>query len=203
MEMNFKGRVVSFNKELSVLDELAIYFSERLTAAGIRHVFLSGYIAILFGRNRTSEGIDVVCETVPFETFSKFWEDIHQNLECIITSNVQIAYEGYLRKGTAVRFAYKGKMIPNVKMKFEATEMHREALSGPLEVVVNGRHLCISPLEQQIAYKLFMGSEKDIEDARFLFKLFEEYLDKARLNLYLEALEVSLPMAKRYLGWLD
>ena len=151
MEINFEGRRISFTKEFSKLDDLALHFSERLSAAGIRHVFLSGYVAILFGRNRTSEDIDVVCERVPFETFARFWEDIHRNLECIITSDMRTAYDDYLREGVAMRFAYKGKMIPNVEMKFASTAMHREALSAPLEVAVNDRQIPISPLEQQIA----------------------------------------------------
>ncbi len=203
MDIDFEDRHISFTKELSKLDELALYFSDRLSAAGIEHVFLSGYVAILFGRNRSSEDIDVVCEAVPFKTFSSFWEDVHQMLECIITSDVRTAYEDYLQKKTAIRFAYKGEFIPNVEMKFETTDMHKEALSSPLDVAINGRHLPISPLELQIAYKLFMGSEKDIEDARFLFKLLEENLDKAKLVAHLMALEVPMHEARRLLGWSD
>ncbi len=201
MEMSFEERQISFEKELSSLDELALHFSECLSHAGINHVFLSGYVAILFGRNRASEDIDVVCEKVHFDTFDKLWEYVHRNLKCIITSDVHTAYNEYLLKGTAIRFAYPEEFIPNVKMKFEATKMHNAALSSPLNVVVNGRNLPISPLEQQIAYKLFMGSEKDIEDARFLFKLFFEDLDQRLLHEFFEALKVSLPKAKRYLGW--
>jgi hypothetical protein len=203
VEMNFEERQISFEKELSSLDELALHFSECLSHAGINHVFLSGYVSILFGRNRASEDIDVVCEKVPFETFNKLWDNVHRNLKCIITSDLHTAYNEYLLKGTAVRFAYPGEFIPNVEMKFEATKMHTNALSSPLNVIINGRSLPISPLEQQIAYKLFMGSEKDIEDARFLFKLFFENLDQILLNEFLETLNVSLTEAKRYLGWSD
>lgn len=203
MEMNFEERQISFEKELSSLDELALHFSECLSQADINHVFLSGYVAILFGRNRASEDIDVVCEKVHFDTFDKFWDNVHRNLKCIIISDVHTAYHEYLLKGTAIRFAYPREFIPNVEMKFEATKMHNTALSSPINVVVNGRNLPISPLEQQIAYKLFMGSEKDIEDARFLFKLFFENLDQILLHEFFEALEVSISEAKRYLGWSD
>ncbi|UCG68430.1 MAG: hypothetical protein JSV09_11525 [Thermoplasmata archaeon] len=203
MELKIQDQKIIFNKELNNLDKMALNFSEVLSQMGIKHVFLSGYLAILFGRNRTSEDIDVVCEKVSFKTFTKLWESIHKELECIITSDVHTAYNEYLQKSTAIRFAYKGEFIPNVEMKFETTKMHREALSSPLLVVVNGRDLPISPLEQQIAYKLFMGSEKDIEDARFLFKLFEENIDKTKLSTFLEALKISLPLAERYLGWLN
>ena len=147
MEMNFEERQISFEKELSSLDELALHFSECLSLADINHVFLSGYIAILFGRNRASEDIDVVCEKVPFDTFNKLWDNVHRNLKCIITSDVHTAYNEYLLKGTAIRFAYPGEFIPNVEMKFEATKMHSTALSSPLNVVVNGSNLPISPLE--------------------------------------------------------
>ncbi|MEE9116487.1 MAG: hypothetical protein V3U09_06270, partial [Thermoplasmata archaeon] len=70
MEIDFKDKRISFARELSKLDKLALHFSERLSTAGIKHVFLSGYIAILFGRNRMSEDIGVVCEEVPFEKFN-------------------------------------------------------------------------------------------------------------------------------------
>lgn len=203
MEITFEDNVVSFTKVLSKLDELALCFSESLSKAGIKHVFLSGYLAILFGRNRASEDIDVVCERVTFEIFTGFWKDIHETFECIITSDIKTAFDDYLSKGTALRFARKGKFIPNVEMKFETTELHKKALLESLKVVVNGRNLPISPLEQQIAYKLYMRSEKDIEDARFLFKLFEENLDKEELIKHLEALEVSKTLAKQYLGWSD
>jgi len=200
MEIDFEGRKVTFAKELSKLDEMALFFSERLSTAGIEHVFLSGYVSILFGRNRTSEDIDVVCKAVSFDTFAAFWDDIHETLECIITGDIKVGYE-YLAQKTALRFAYRGEFIPNVEMKFEYTEMHREAMVKSLDVDLNGRHIPIPSLEQQIAYKLFMNSEKDIEDARFLFRLFEEHLDKDMLCDYLEALEVPMEPTKRYLGW--
>ena len=63
-----------------------------------------------------SEDVDVVCEGVPFEVFHKFWRSIHETLECIIISDARKAYDDYLNAGIAVRFAYKGEFIPNVKM---------------------------------------------------------------------------------------
>jgi len=45
-------------------------------------------------------------------------------------------------------------------------------------------------LELQIAYKLLLGSVKDIEDARFLFKLFMEQIDKKELKAWLRELDI-------------
>ena len=201
MEMDFRGKRISIDKELNRLDELALLFSERLSAAGMGHVFVSGYVAILFGRNRSSEDVDVICKTVQFETFARFWKGISKKMECVITKDARTAYDDYLMEKTALRFAYKGTFIPNVEMKFDKTSAHRRALASPLIVEVNGDRLPIGPLEQQVAYKLYMGSEKDIEDARFLFKLFEEHLDKGELAAELKALKVPHMEAMKNLGW--
>ena len=37
--------------------------------------------------------------------------------------------------------------------------------------------LHISPIEVQIPFKLFLGSEKDIEDAMHLYEVFKQRLD--------------------------
>jgi hypothetical protein len=57
--------------------------------------------------------------------------------------------------------------------------------------------------ELQIPYKLFLGSEKDIEDARFLFKLFKDNLNIVLLKMFLNKLKVSDNNAKRCLGGFD
>jgi predicted nucleotidyltransferase len=44
------------------LDELAIDFSALLTRLGIKHVFIAGYLAILTGRARATDDIDVLIE---------------------------------------------------------------------------------------------------------------------------------------------
>ncbi|WP_231190021.1 hypothetical protein [Haladaptatus sp. DYF46] len=44
------------------LDELAITFSAILDDLAINHVFISGYVAILAGRSRATEDIDILLE---------------------------------------------------------------------------------------------------------------------------------------------
>ena len=57
-----------------------------------------------------------------------------------------------------------------MEMKFVKTGIDARTLDNSIELVVNKNRLLISPLEIQMSYKLFLGSEKYIEDARFLFK---------------------------------
>ena len=57
------------------------------------------------------------------------------------------------------------------------------------KVILNGNVIRISPLELQIPYKLFLASEKDIEDARYLYKLFKGKIDKNLFKYFLENLD--------------
>ena len=201
MEIEFMEGKIEFEKHLNVLDEMALRFSGYLKRAGIDHAFLSGYVAILFGRNRSSEDIDVVCGPMSFEKFTSLWDLVHSDMECIITSDNKEAFEEYLCQETALRFAMKGGFIPNVEMFIARNPLHDRAIAESIDVILNGTPLPISPLEQQIAYKVYMGSEKDLEDARFLFKLMEERLDKAAIHELLIDLDVNIEYAKKILGW--
>lgn len=43
----------------------------------------------------------------------------------------------------------------------------------------------------QIAYKLFLGTEKDLEDAKHLYDLFKEKLNKEELLYLIDKLKVK------------
>ena len=199
MEMEFGDGKIVFHRELSKLDQMALYFSEKLREHGIKHVFVSGYVAILFGRNRASEDIDVITERISIERFLGLWDGL-VNMECIITHDPEEAY-GYLKDGMAIRFSWKGEIIPNIEMKFASNPVHRRALSDSITVDLDGKIISISPIELQIAYKLFLGSEKDIEDARFLFDIFRDFIDLDELREWMRTFEVETDKNVRYLGW--
>lgn len=56
--------------------------------------------------------------------------------------------------------------------------------------------LFISPIEIQIAFKLWLGSEKDIEDAVYLFELFKDKLNRNLLIKKCKELNVLETMMK-------
>jgi hypothetical protein len=142
-------------------------------------------------------------EHISFENFLNFWSEIDKNYECLNTSNVNEAYSDYLENHHAVRIAKKGCFIPNIELKFVKNDLDRYSLENRKHVKIADRSLYLSPLELQIPYKLFLGSEKGIEDARFLFKLFKDNLNIVLLKMFLTKLKVSDNTAKRYLGGFD
>ncbi len=203
MEIEFKADKIIFNRELSLLDSFVLSFTEHLVTNNIKYVVVSGYVAIFFGRSRISEDVDILIEHISFEKFLKFWSEIEQSYECLNTSNPHEAYKDYLENHHAIRIARKGSFIPNIELKFVKNDLDRYSLEHRRHIELAKRSLYLSPLELQIPYKLFLGSEKDIEDARFLFKLFKDKLDIGLLKTFLTELRVTDDHAKRYLGGFD
>ncbi|MEW6603744.1 MAG: hypothetical protein AB1351_03525 [Thermoproteota archaeon] len=190
MEIDVSGGRITLDKELNDLDELVIDFVKVLDRSGIRYVLVSGYVAILFGRSRSSEDIDVIVEKMSEERFLALSEEIRTSFDCIITDSPKSAYENYLSQRASIRFARKGEFVPNIEFMFpKAESLDNWVLENRRQVVLNGIHLNISPIELQIPYKLFLGSSKDIEDARHLYKLFEDALDRALLAQFLIKLD--------------
>jgi hypothetical protein len=203
MEIEFKEDEIIFDRELSLLDSFVLSFTEYLVTNNIKYVIISGYVAILFGRSRMSEDVDIFIEHISFEKFLKFWSGIEQSYECLNTGNSYEVYNDYLKNHHAIRIAQKGSFIPNIELKFVKNDLDRYSLENRKHVKLADKSLYLSPLELQIPYKLFLGSEKDIEDARFLFKLFKDNLNIVLLKMFLNKLKVPDNNAKRYLGGFD
>lgn len=192
MELQFNRNKIIFNRELSVLDKLVLKFVKVLDKQKIDYVIISGYVAILFGRSRNTEDIDMFVEEMPFEKFQKLWAAVEkEGFECIITSNPVEAYNDYLKTELAIRFALKGQMKPNFELKFPKTKYNKYSLSHKIEVLLYKQKLITSELELQIAFKLKLGSEKDFEDARHLYKVFKEHLDMGLLKNQIRELGVE------------
>jgi len=74
MKIEFKNDQITFDKQLNKLDKFVIEFISILNEFDIKYVIISGYVSILFGRNRASEDIDIFVEKLNFTKFKLFWE---------------------------------------------------------------------------------------------------------------------------------
>lgn len=183
MEFNYTNAYIELrNKDLTKLDTFVKNFVSILEK-DMDYVIISGYVAILFGRSRNSEDIDVFIKKTDYDDFKVFWDNINKGYECINTRDPKKAFEDYLSDNIPIRFARKNEFIPNFEIKFPKSELDRWTLDEKIKVLINDYKLFISPLELEIPYKLYLGSDKDIEDARFLYKFFKGHIDN---NLLIE-----------------
>ena len=187
-------------KELNDLDKLVIDFVRILDRNKVKYVLVSGYVSILFGRSRSSEDIDIIVKKLPKRRFAVLWEDLLKYFECLVPDNFESAYDKYLMKQTSIRFSRKDQPIPNIEFMFpKAEDLDNWVLKNGKQVRLNRHALKISPIELQIAYKLFLGSGKDIEDARHLYQLLKENLNQKLLSEFLLKLDKK-GLFNRYLA---
>ncbi len=195
MEYDKNKKEIVLDKELNNLDKFVLDFVEFLD----KYVVVSGYVSILLGRSRATEDVDLLAPKMNFENFKDFWNNVHENnFECMNTLNVQEAFE--MLDEHAIRFFKKGEPIPNIEFKIIKTDLDKYSFEKKIKVIIRDKVFLISPLELQIAYKLFLVADgidnelkvdKDIEDARHLYKLFENKLNKDEFFEFINKLNVK------------
>jgi predicted nucleotidyltransferase len=171
------------------LDELAIAFSEILSQLDIDHVFIAGYIAILTGRARATDDIDVLIERLPESDIVDLVETLEANDYWGPAMPLEEMYEN-LSAGTNIWVAPDDQMTPHLEVKFPTDEFDRASLANAIDAHIADATIPIGPLELQIAYKLYLGSRTDFEDAAHLYALFRESLRTERLESWVEKLDV-------------
>ncbi|MEB3755969.1 MAG: hypothetical protein GSR79_03825 [Desulfurococcales archaeon] len=179
-------------------DRVALGFAKVLEDTSIDYVLVAGYTAILFGRGRRSDDIDFILNRIGEHSFMRLCEKAQETgftvMQGDISSEeaVKTLYYRYLAQGYSIRFMYKDMILPNVEAKLASTNLHRYALTHSVTVVINNESkIRISPLELQITYKLYLGSDKDIGDAVFLYTLFKEAINNDELDLWCKKLKVN------------
>ncbi|MBL7160707.1 MAG: hypothetical protein ISS93_02550 [Candidatus Aenigmarchaeota archaeon] len=175
---------IKLDKVENELDNLVLDFVKILEKY-TKYVIVSDYVVILFGRARATEDIDIFIEKMNPNQFKNFFKELEGNSYYCLNSDDARDMHEHLEEGLALRFAKKGSIIPNFEIKFVKREINAEALRNPLKVVLPSGEVLISNIEQQIAFKrYFLKSDKDLEDAEHLEKVFEGKLDKNLIQHY-------------------
>ena len=181
-------KTIEIDRILSDLDKFTLDFIKVLEKH-VKYVLVSGYVAILLGRARASEDVDVIIQKIEISKFQALYRELLKNdFYCLNAKKDKVLYD-YLKDNLAVRFAKKGNTIPNIELKWAKHEFDDLALENTIEVKLSEGNLKISHLELQIAFKKeVLKSPKDLEDARHIEKIAEKYLDNSLINKYRESL---------------
>lgn len=191
MEIGFKNKNIILKRDITELDKF-VFKTVRIIEKHTKYVIISGYIAILFGRARGTEDVDMFIERIDFKTFDKLFDDLIKNgMWCLNGNNKKTLFK-LLEDNLAIRFAKKDTVIPNFEIKFIKDKYSKYSLDNKMKVILNKEELYTSLLEMQIPYKLELGSEKDIEDATHLYILFEKYLNMEKMKEIAKMLKVDL-----------
>ena len=192
MEVDFNAGVIKIDRVPAELDKLVMKFTGILKRVGIDYVIISGYVAILFGRSRQTEDVDIFFEKMDLEKFTRLWNELKKSgFYCMNAGTPKEGLDDYLNCELALRFAAEGTVDPNFEVKFPKTGLNQYSLDNKIRVDMPYGSLWTSKIELQIAFKLYLGSEKDIEDAIHLWRLFKEYINRDTFMGFVRKLGVT------------
>ena len=188
--MEFTDEGVVIDKPPSDLDRLILEVGDILDDVGIEYSVVSGYVAVLFGRSRATEDIDVITERFDEGTADELAERLREAGYWGSAMPLDDLRET-LADDLPVRIAEDGHRVPNVELKFVSNEYDRISLDDAIHVRLGGETLHVGSLEFQIAYKLDMGARKDYEDALYLHEVAGPSLNRTALERYVTKLGVE------------
>jgi len=153
VDIKFIGRTIEMHgKELNDLDKEVLSFVGIL---GSNYVIVSGYVSLLFGRPRTTEDVDMLVRISGKPAFGRIWKKAYdKGYYCINEDDPEEAYKIF-SEGSSVRFAKRDTLFPNFELKAPKSKIESEALNKRLRLKFDDSSIFISPLELQIAYKLY------------------------------------------------
>jgi len=191
MDITYSGReIIIREKHLTLLDRFVLDFI-RVLEPHTPYVIVSGYVAILFGRSRGTEDVDILIPRLEKEQFSLLHDALLSGGYEFLNAEEAGGLYDMLTGRMGIRVAEKNQFIPNIELKFFKDEIDRLVFRDRMEIHFENEKLFISPVEIQIAYKIYLGSPKDIEDALFLWEIFRNNLDVMKLKEQMRALGVS------------
>jgi succinate dehydrogenase flavin-adding protein (antitoxin of CptAB toxin-antitoxin module) len=190
MDIRYSGnRILVGDKYLTLLDQFVLDFI-RVLEPKTPYVIVSGYVAILFGRSRGTEDIDILISRLSKDTFGELHTALSEGgYEFLNAEDADGLYDMLLNR-MGIRIAKKGQFIPNIELKFLKDDIDRSVLRDRVEVNLSGVREYISPIDIQIAYKMYLGSQKDIEDALYLWEIFKDYLDHEDVKKWMKTFGV-------------
>ena len=188
--MEFTDEGVVIDKPPSELDRLMLEVGDVLDAVGIEYSVVSGYVAVLFGRSRATEYIDVITERFDEGTADELAKRLREAGYWGSAMPLDDLHET-LADDLPARIAEEGHRVPNVELKFASDESDRISLDNAISVRLGGETLRVGSLEFQIAYKLDMGAQKDYEDALYLHEVAGPSLNRTALEEFVTKLGVE------------
>jgi hypothetical protein len=105
----------------------------RILEKYFEYVVTSSYVAILFGRARATEDIDILVKDVDEEKFKEFWKEVTKHFWCLNAETPDAALK--LLREESIRFARKGEIIPNIELKACRKMVDFLAISERIKVV--------------------------------------------------------------------
>lgn len=183
------ARTIKLDKILNDLDRFVLKFI-KILEKHTDYIIVSGYVSILFGRSRATEDIDIFIKELSKAQFDALYNYLKDSRYWCLNAESTDEIYSYLQEGLSIRFADEGETVPNFEIKFARKKSALMAFADALTVLIGEGKVKLSSLERQIAYKrYYLKSDKDLEDAAYIEKLFKEHINYGKVELLKRLIE--------------
>lgn len=167
----------------TILDKFASDFAA-VVSSFCKYAIVSGFVAIVHGRSRGTEDVDIIIERMPREAFAKLHDKLERKgFSCIQSESPGEIYDDYLSANFSVRYVRKGTHLPEMEVKLSKDELDDYQLKTRKKYPLSGLDLYFSAIEVNIAFKEeLLKSKKDMEDARHLRIVYEGKLSEKEIE---------------------
>jgi len=176
------NRIVS---DRTILDDFVEQFCSIINKH-CNYIVCSGFVAISHGRARGTEDIDMIVDKLNMEEFLRLHRDlINGGFVCIQSEYPEKIFDDYLNRGISVRYVWKddGFFPPEMEIKFPKDELDEEQIGGRTILPLTKLNIYFASIESNIAFKEeYLGSQKDIEDAKHLRIIYKDKFSEAKVN---------------------
>ncbi len=167
----------------SILDKICEHFCSILDKY-CKYVVVSGFVAISSGRTRGTEDIDIIIEKLSKDKFIKLHKGlIKEGFVCMQSDSAEEVFDKYLNDKTSVRYTYRDKFLPEMELMFAKDELDEMQIKSRQKLPITGLNVWFSEINSNVAFKeLYLGSDKDLEDAKHLRLVFKDIIDENKIN---------------------
>ena len=176
-------------KNRNILDEFALSFS-KIVEKYTEYIIVSGFVAISSGRTRGTEDIDMILKPISEEQFFLLHKELINNKFVCMQSDDPKEIFSYLKENLSVRYTKKNQSLPEMEIKFAQDELDLYQLKTKTKLELTGLDLYFSSIDMNVAFKEeYLKSEKDLEDAIHLRKVYSELIDEKEIQFIKEKIK--------------
>ena len=181
-------REIKISKKITELDELVFKFC-KVIEKYTKYVIVSGYVSILLGEERPTQDVDILISSLSKDTARKMYEELFSR-----GFEIPGDFEDFWK----ILFELKEKIdiFTEKKWYFDVrcvkTFFDIFSLENRMIVNINGNRVFIAPPEIQIPYKIYLGADKDLKDAAFLYSKLKNIINMKKMETLAKEMGISL-----------
>jgi|YelNatPaOPRAMG01_1025707.scaffolds.fasta_scaffold02414_22 hypothetical protein len=156
------------------------------------YAIVSGYVAILLGMERPTQDVDIVVGGFRSkENLNRFLREIEKK-GYFTAVKKEFMYEIFEKRAEKIDIFTKKQWYFDFKKAKSIWDFY--SIKYSIKIKKGGCVFRVAPPEIQIPYKLWLGSDKDIKDAAYIYERLKPIIDFESMKKNAKAMKVDLSL---------